>query len=141
MPLKIDLKAGEKFIINGAVVTVGKDGRSLVLETDAMLLRDRDVMQEAEADTPAKRIYFHIMLMYIDPDNRAIYQPVYERFMEDLGRGTGLAEIRTALGHIRRDVERGLFYRALKTCKAIIAVEAEILKIAPESTPESESPA
>ena len=45
MPLKIDLKAGEKFIINGAVLTVGKDGRSLVLETDAMLLRDRDVMQ------------------------------------------------------------------------------------------------
>ena len=133
MPLKIDLKAGEKFIINGAVVTVGKDGRSLVLETDAMLLRDRDVMQAEEADTPARRIYFHVMLMYIDPDNRTVYQPIYERLINDLARGTGLAEIRTALGHIRRDVERGLFYRALKTCKAIIAVETEILKIPPET--------
>src|SRR6201987_4572023 len=100
MPLKIDLKAGEKFIINGAVVTVGKDGRSLVLETDAMLLRDRDVMQPEEANTPAKRIYFHIMLMYIDPDNRAVYQPVYERLLTELANGTGLEEIRTALGHI-----------------------------------------
>jgi flagellar protein FlbT len=132
MPLKIDLKAGEKFIINGAVVTVGKDGRSLVLETDAMLLRDRDVMQAEDADSPAKRIYFHIMLMYIDPDNRGVYQPIYDRLVDDLARGTTLGEIRTALGHIRRDVERGLFYRALKTCKAIIAVETEILKIDPK---------
>ncbi len=131
MPLKIDLKAGEKFIINGAVLTVGKDGRSLVLETDAMLLRDRDVMQPEEADTPAKRIYFHIMLMYIDPENRAVYQPVYERLVNELATGTSLEEIRTALGHISRDVERGLFYRALKTCKAIIAVESEIMRIPP----------
>src|SRR5580704_14778735 len=84
MPLKIDLKAGEKFIINGAVVTVGKDGRSLVLETSAMLLRDRDVMQAEDADSPAKRIYFHIMLMYIDPDNRTVYQPIYDRLLDDL---------------------------------------------------------
>lgn len=131
MPLKIDLKAGEKFIINGAVVTVGKDGRSLVLETDAMLLRDRDVMQAEDADTPAKRIYFHIMLMYIDPDNRSVYEPIYKRLVDELGEVTGLAEIKTALGHIKRDVEAGLFYRALKTCKAIIAVETEILKIPP----------
>jgi len=132
MPLKIDLKTGEKFIINGAVITVGKDGRSLVLETDAMLLRDRDVMQAEEADTPAKRIYFHIMLMYIDPDNRTVYEPIYDRLMNDLASATTLTEIRTALDHIRRDVEKGLFYRALKTCKAIIAVETEILKIPPK---------
>jgi flagellar protein FlbT len=73
------------------------------------------------------------MLMYIDPDNRTVYQPIYDRLMDDLARGTGLSDIRTALGHIRRDVERGLFYRALKTCKAIIAVETEILKISPEA--------
>jgi len=131
MPLKIDLKAGEKFIINGAVLTVGKDGRSLVLETDAMLLRDRDVMQPEEANTPAKRIYFHIMLMYIDPENRSVYQPIYERFVKELAEGTSLEEIRTALGHVMRDVERGMFYRALKTCKAIIAVESEIMRIPP----------
>ena len=81
----------------------------------------------------ARRIYFHVMLMYIDPDNRTVYQPIYDRLMNDLAKGTGLAEIRTALGHIRRDVERGLFYRALKTCKAIIAVETEILKIPPQT--------
>jgi flagellar protein FlbT len=131
MPLKIDLKAGEKFIINGAVVSVGKDGRSLVLETDAMLLRDRDVMQAEDADTPAKRIYFHIMLMYIDPDNRAIYEPVYESLSNTLAQATTLEPVRTALDYIRKDVANSNFYRALKTCRGIIAVETEILKIPP----------
>ena len=73
--MNITLRAGEQFFINGAVITVGKDGRSLVLETDAMLLRDRDVMQAEDADTAAKRIYFHVMLMYIDPENRSVYPP------------------------------------------------------------------
>ena len=65
MSLKIDLKPGEKFIINGAVLTAGKRRVSLVLENKAVLLRSKDIMQEREADTPAKRIYFAIMLMYI----------------------------------------------------------------------------
>ena len=67
MPLKIDLKPGEKFVLNGAVVSVGRDGRSLLLQNEAVLLREKDIMQEEDATTPARRIYFTIMLMYIDP--------------------------------------------------------------------------
>ena len=77
MSLKIDLKPGEKFIINGAVLTAGKRRVSLVLENQAVLLRSKDIMQEKEADTPAKRIYFAIMLMYIGNG-----EPAYrERFL------------------------------------------------------------
>ena len=55
MPLKIELKPGEKFIVNGAVMVAGKSGASLALRNQAVLLRGRDVMQESEATTPARR--------------------------------------------------------------------------------------
>ena len=37
MPLKIELKPGEKFIVNGAVMVAGKSGASLALRNQAVL--------------------------------------------------------------------------------------------------------
>jgi flagellar biosynthesis regulator FlbT len=86
MPLKIELKPGEKFIVNGAVMVAGKTGASLALRNHAVLLRGRDVMQEAEATTPARRLYFTLMLMYIDPDNRAVHGQNFARFRPSIWR-------------------------------------------------------
>lgn len=131
MPLKIDLKPGEKFIVNGAVLTVGKDGRSLVLQNEAVLLRDRDIIQEEDANTPAKRIYFSIMLMYIDPGNQETHRAFYQQYVHDLMETTGLGEVKRALLSIVMDVSVGNYYRAMKTCRALIALEAELLSMAP----------
>lgn len=129
MPLKVDLKPGDKFIFNGSVVSVGKDGRSLILQNEAVLLRDKDVMQEDEANTPAKRIYFSIMCMYIDPNSRNAHETAFHRLTEELMEATTLSEIKRSLILIERDVAGGNYYRALKTCKVLITAEAEILKI------------
>src|SRR6202789_4626121 len=67
MPLKLSLKPGEKFVLNGAVLTNGDKRTSLVIQNKAALLRERDIMQPEDADTPARRIYFPIMMMYLEP--------------------------------------------------------------------------
>ncbi|MBX9746498.1 MAG: flagellar biosynthesis repressor FlbT, partial [Hyphomonadaceae bacterium] len=61
MPLKLSLRPGEKFVVNGAVVQNGDRRAALVLQNKASVLREKDIMQAEEADTPAKRIYFPIM--------------------------------------------------------------------------------
>ena len=66
MPLKINVKSGEKFIVNGAVMVAGNKGASLVLQNEATILLGKDVMQESEANTPSRRIYFSILVMYLD---------------------------------------------------------------------------
>ena len=68
MPLKLNVKPGEKFVVNGAVMVAGGKGASLVLQNEATILLGKDIIQEDEADTPAKRIYFTILLMYLDAD-------------------------------------------------------------------------
>jgi flagellar protein FlbT len=127
MGLKLELKPGEKFVVNGAVVTVGRTGASLVLNNKAMLLRGRDVMQADEANTPGKRLYFAMMLMYIDPDNRAEHRRAFDEFWGDLA---GIAETRTTretLEAIRTHVDDADYYRGMKLCRQLIQREANIL--------------
>jgi len=139
MSLKIDLKPGEKIIVNGAVLKAGKRRVTLILENEAMLLRGKDVMTEAEANTPARRIYFTTMLLYItggDAQTRARF----DQFVDDFLGATSVRELRAALLEIRRDVDAGRHYHAMKTCKWLIQIEAKLLKLGTEMPTEAREP-
>ena len=131
MSLKIDLKAGEKFIVNGAVMVAGKSGASLILQNQATFMRAKDIMQEHEANTPAKRIYFVIMLMYIDPEGHDGYYSRFAGLIDDYLANTSLAEVRRALMGILQQVNMKRFYQALKLCKSLIQFESKLLEVAP----------
>ena len=134
MPLKINVKPGEKFVVNGAVMVAGKKGASLVLQNEATILLGKDIMQEEDANTPAKRIYFTILLMYLDQDESDQYRGMFLELVESFLEATTFKEVRMTLLNIVQDVNEKRFYRALKTCKALMTYEAEILKI---SSPEA----
>ena len=44
MPLKLSLKPGEKFVLNGAVVQNGDRRAVLVLQNKASVLREKDII-------------------------------------------------------------------------------------------------
>ena len=133
MPLKINVKPGEKFVVNGAVMVAGKKGASLVLQNEATILLGKDIMQEEDATSPAKRIYFTILLMYLDHDDPDQYRGMFLELVESFLDATTFKEVRMTLLNLVQDVNEKRFFRALKTCKALITYEAEILKIsAPE---------
>ena len=83
MPLKLSLKPGEKFVCNGAVLTNGERRVSLVIENKASILRDRDIMQADQANTPAKRIYFPIMMLYLDAEHNEVHYEEFVRRMSE----------------------------------------------------------
>lgn len=131
MPLKLRLKPGEKLIVNGAVMTAGENGATLVLHNPASLLRGKDVIDESEVTTPARRLYYLVMLMYIERDRRPELMPEFMIHLENLHDQTMQDEVRQSLIYIHNDVTAGEFYRALKTCKAIIALENETTEAFP----------
>ena len=59
-------------IIGGAVITNAGTKCNFVVENTVPILRDKDILSTDKANTPARRIYFSIQLMYIDeyPFNR-----------------------------------------------------------------------
>jgi len=89
MPLKLSLKPGERFVLNGAVVENGDRRATLMLQNKASVLREKDIMQEQDADTPAKRIYFPVMMMYLSSSSAdGLYDAFVVRMTEFMGAVT-----------------------------------------------------
>ena len=140
MPLKLSLKPHEKFVLNGAVLMNGDRRASLVIENKASILREKDIMQSDEADTPIKRIYFPIMMMYLDTDAAQSY---YEEFVLRMTEFMNAVSNREALSlcvEISRDVLLGQYYRALMKCRKLFEFEQVRLNYVPAGLSESAAP-
>ncbi|MGN6148997.1 MAG: flagellar biosynthesis repressor FlbT, partial [Rhizomicrobium sp.] len=135
MPLKLSLKPGEKFVLNGAVLANGDKRTSLVLQNKACILREKDIMQPDGATTPARRIYFPIMMMYLAPeDTESYYNDFALRMTEFMGAIRNRAALASCV-EISRDVMSGAYYKALMACKKLFEFEGERLSYDPQSLP------
>jgi flagellar protein FlbT len=134
MPLKLSLRPGEKFVVNGAVVQNGDRRASLVLQNKASVLREKDIMQPDEAATPARRVYFPIMLMYLDDQGRdTAYAEFATRLAEFMGAVRDPEILAECIG-VSKEVMAGEYYRALMRCRKLIGYEAERLGMADVDT-------
>lgn len=135
MPLKISLKPGEKFVLNGAVLINGDKRAGLVIQNKASILREKDIMQPAEATTPSRRIYLPIMMMYLDSENGDQF---YNEFALRMTEFMGAIQNQDALAlcvEISRDVMSGSYYRALMSCKKLFEFERKRLNYVSEGLP------
>lgn len=127
MPLKLSLKPGEKFVLNGAVLTNGDKRTALVIQNRACVLREKDILQPEDANTPARRIYLAIMVMYLD--GAASHEP-YNEFALRMSEFMGAISTPAILARcveISRDVAQGDFYKALIACRKLFEPERERL--------------
>ncbi|MBW8859529.1 flagellar biosynthesis repressor FlbT [Caulobacter sp. BE254] len=127
MPLKLSLKPGEKFVLNGAVVQNGDRRGVLVLQNKASVLREKDIMQPDEATTPARRIYFPVMMMYLD---EASAERQYEEFATRLTEFMGVVRNPDVLSDciaISKHVMAREYYKALMLSRKLIEYEDQRL--------------
>ena len=125
MSLKISLKPNEKLIVGGAVLRNGAHPAVLFIENSVLLLRERDIMTEESANTPCKRIYFTVQLMYMDEVNLAHYHAIY---WQQVGELTNAVKSMTSYVAVMNEhILASEYYKALKTAKKMIAYEKELL--------------
>ncbi|MDO9432828.1 MAG: flagellar biosynthesis repressor FlbT [Pseudomonadota bacterium] len=137
MPLKLSLKPGEKFVLNGAVVQNGDRRTTLVLQNKASVLREKDIMQLDEAVTPARRIYFPMMMMYLeDGANNRYYDEFAQRLTEFMGVIRN-PEILADCVAISKHAMSREYYKALMMCRKLIEYEGERLGNVASSLPAS----
>lgn len=125
MALKITLKPFEKIIIAGAVVTNGGSGTSLIIGNNVPVLREKDILKEESAISPARRIYFVVQLMYLDETNINIHHQLYWILVRDF-----LDAVPSTIDLIRKISERILgaqYYKALKLVRKLIDYEQSII--------------
>lgn len=126
MTLKLSLKPGEKFVVNGAVLINGDRPASFIVENQVTVLRDRDMLQAADATTPAKRIYYAILMLYQGQDGAERYYETFVQemsaFMHDITDGETL----NLCVSISRDVLAGHTYKALIKCHTLFDSEQPV---------------
>ena len=124
MALKVELKPDERFILGGCLITNGPQRIRLLIEGDAPLLREKDIVTAKRANTPAKRIYLAVQLMYTARDPR-IYHETYFVLMRELVYAAPSAW--PYIVAVNNHILAGEFYKALKTIKALIDYEKELI--------------
>ncbi|MGA7310126.1 MAG: flagellar biosynthesis repressor FlbT [Pseudolabrys sp.] len=131
MGLKVELKAGERFILGDCLVTNGSQRTRLLIEGDTPILREKDIMTTQQANTPAKRIYLAVQLMYTARDPR-LHHETYFILMREIVQAAPSAwpHIVAVSNHILN----GELYKALKSARILIAYEKELVNYATRGT-------
>jgi flagellar biosynthesis repressor protein FlbT len=125
MALKVELKPGERILVGESVITNGDQRTRFLVEGTAPILREKDIMTAKAADTPAKRVYLAVQLMYISGDPMKHHQ-VYFSLMQDIlqaAPSTG-----KYIANINNQILTGDLYKALKSAKKLIEYEQELLQ-------------
>lgn len=134
MALKVELKPFEKIIVGSCVITNTEQRAKLLIEGEKIpILREKDILTPATADTPAKLLYLAVQLMYISSDPRQ-HHAVYFDLMRDLLGAVPSAAL--AIQEINNHILSGDYYKALKESKKLIAYEKQLLDRAKSAGPD-----
>ena len=124
MSLKVELKPHERLIIGSCVVTNSDQRTRLFIDGSAPILREKDILTAETANSPARRIYFAVQLMYLDNDISKLRGEYFELVNDIVTAAPSCIPI---VDEINNDILTGAPYKALKAAKRLIQYEQDLL--------------
>lgn len=124
MALKVELKPGEKLLVGNCIITNSDQRTRLFIEGSAPILREKDILTSETANTPAKRIYLAVQLMYID-ENVDQAKEAYMQLAQDFAQAAP-SSIKL-IDQINNEILTGSLYKALKAAQKLIEYEEDLL--------------
>lgn len=125
MALKVELKPGERIFIGECVITNDDQRTRLLIDGPAPVLREKDIMTAERANTPAKRIYLAVQLMYTSRDPR-MHHEVYFALVRDIVQAA--PSTWPYIESINNHILSGELYKALKQSRKLIEYEQELFR-------------
>jgi flagellar protein FlbT len=125
MALKVELKPGERIFIGECVITNDDQRTRLLIDGTAPVLREKDIMTAERANTPAKRIYLAVQLMYTSRDPR-MHHDVYFALVRDIVQAA--PSTWPHIENINNHILSGELYKALKQSRKLIEYEQELFQ-------------
>jgi flagellar protein FlbT len=124
MPLRVELKPFERIVIGETVIINSGTRTSFLIDGEAPILREKDTVTAETANTPVKRLYLCVQMMYLKNDIQR-YRPSYLGFIRDLQES--LPGSREQIDAANAHVSSGALYKALKEIRKLMKLEAEQL--------------
>ena len=124
MPLKLDFKSGDKMIINGAVIeNVGANAK-FIIHNESAILREKEVLTDADTATPASRIYFALQCAYVFPHQKEENLKRFREFLNDFV--AACPSTKPIAEEIEQHVANDRLYKGLKLTQKLVAHEAKV---------------
>jgi len=138
MGLKLKLRPDERLIVNGCIMRNGKRRAELIIENYTDVLRGTEMLDEATANTPVRRLCYNIQIALVSSSHRKTLIP------EILAQLDRIEEImRRTHGEVLKTVRNRIiaqdFYTAYRKLLPVIEQEKILLDIA-ASRQERKSP-
>ncbi len=124
MALKVELKPFERIVIGGSVITNSETRTRFMIEGGAPILREKDILTAETANTPVKRLYLCVQMMYLENDIPK-YQELYMGFVKDLLEA--VPSFRQSIETASKLILGGSLYGSLKEIRKLIKREEELL--------------
>ena len=124
MSLKVELKPGERLIVGNCVITNSDQRTRLFIDGKAPILREKDILTAETANSPARRIYFAVQLMYIHEDTARLSEDYFKLINDIISAEPSTIRI---VDEINNEILTGQLYKALKAAKKLIQYEQELL--------------
>lgn len=125
--MHLNLRAGERVYINGAVVRADRKV-SLELMNDATFLLEGHVLQPDAATTPLRQLYFAAQTMLIEPGQADLARTVYSTLQDNILSATTEPAIRAGLKTASGLVDGGRPFEALKVIRGLYAAETAVIE-------------
>lgn len=127
MPLRVKLKADERVIINGALISA-RQTTALVIHNRVSLLRERQILPPHLVTSPARRIYFAIQCAYVaDAEERPPYIESALKYAIEFRDTTLSDRVKRLSEQVVEQVGREAYYEALRTAQDIMKYEDFVL--------------
>lgn len=121
MPLRLTLKPHERIIVNGCILRNGPRRHVLEVENRADVLRGDEMLEAETAQTPARRLAYHIQIALVSQAHRPEF---VARVLADIpALALALPRFDQKLSDIKIMVSEGQFYTAFRALTEVIAYE------------------
>ena len=125
MALKVELKPFERIIIGESVITNSETRAHFLIDGAAPILREKDILTAETANSPVKRLYLCVQMMYLEKDIPK-YQELYMGFVKDLLEA--VPSFRPQIEAASKLILSGQLYTSLKEIRKLVRMEEELLR-------------
>lgn len=126
MTTHVTLRPGEKIFINGAVLAWDGRGTFQILN-DVPYLLEHEIIHAQQTVTPLRQLYYILQTMIMEPGGVDLVRDIYNQTMDALAEAFVNPQVLGGLETIRRQVAEGSPFAALKTLRALVPIEDQIL--------------
>ena len=123
MPLKIELKPHESIIIGDALITNDNDRIRFYIDGNVPILREKFILREKDANTPARRVYFIVQQMYLSKGSKEL-QKLFIEYIRDLQEAA--PSLRSFVAPVAEAMIVSDYYTAIKEASKLVEQEDKL---------------